>query len=108
MKIIIVFDVTDQKSFDDVEKWFDEIRKYEPNVNIVLVGNKNDLNEKRKVSFEDSKKLADKLQIPYFETSAKEGVGVNETFYKLVEIYSKYDQTSIQNNKTEEGLCIIS
>ena len=79
--IIIVFDLTEDKSFLSIRDWLKQIDKYaSKNVFKFLVGNKSDLQHKRLVSFEDAKKFADELNIPYFETSAKEGININELF----------------------------
>jgi len=79
--IIIVFDITEDKSFLSIRDWLKQIDKYaSKNVFKFLVGNKSDLQHKRLVSFEDAKKFADELNIPYFETSAKEGININELF----------------------------
>ena len=79
--IIIVFDLTEDKSFLSIRDWLKQIDKYaSKNVFKFLVGNKSDLQHKRLVSFEDAKKFADELNIPYFETSAKERININELF----------------------------
>ena len=85
--IIIVYDVTDQDSFESVHNWMKEIEKQAtspvgksnlvdliryaaPNVCKVLVGNKND-KEDREVRTEDGQELASQFNIPFLETSAK-------------------------------------
>jgi len=50
---------------------------------MVLVGNKTDLKEDRLIEYEEAKALADKHQLSYFETSAKEGININESFDEL-------------------------
>ncbi|KAG2598426.1 hypothetical protein PVAP13_5KG366500 [Panicum virgatum] len=71
--IIVVYDVTDQESFNNVKQWLNEIDRYaSENVNKLLVGNKCDLAESRAVSYEAGKALADEIGIPFLETSAKD------------------------------------
>ena len=61
-----------------------EITKYaSENVNKLLIGNKCDLNDRRVVSTEEGKELADSLGVAYIETSAKTANGVEESFYKM-------------------------
>lgn len=61
-----------------------EITKYaSDNVNKLLIGNKTDLTDRRVVSTEEAKELADSLGIPYIETSAKTATGVEESFIKM-------------------------
>ena len=68
----------------NVTNWMNEITKYaSENVNKLLVGNKSDLTGNRVVSTEEAKELADSLGVAYIETSAKNAVGVEETFLKM-------------------------
>eukprot|EP00887_Chlorella_sp_A99_P006405 scaffold3.g6405.t1 len=74
--IIVVFDVTDQDSFNNVKQWLNEIDRRahgyaNENVNKLLVGNKVDLTSKRVVDSATAKAFADEIGIPYIETSAK-------------------------------------
>ena len=60
---------------------------------IVLVGNKCDLEDKRQVSYKEGKELAEKNDLLYFETSAKDGIGVDEMFLNsAMEISKKIEQ----------------
>ena len=82
--IIVVYSVTDEKSFENVNKWMQQIQQRAPaDVKVLLAGNKTDLEEERKVSYEEGERLAQKYNIPFFETSAKNGTHVNEVFEKL-------------------------
>jgi Ras-related protein Rab-1A len=61
-----------------------EITKYaSDNVNKLLIGNKTDLTDRRVVSTEEAKELADSLGVTYIETSAKTAIGVEESFIKM-------------------------
>jgi Ras-related protein Rab-1A len=76
-----VYDVTDRETFDNVRQWMVEIDKYATdNVCKVLVGNKCDLAEKRKVMREEGEELAKHYNIPYLETSAKSNICVEDSF----------------------------
>ena len=82
--IIIVYDVTDLDSFHNIKTWLSEIERYaSENVNKLLVGNKNDLSSKRAVSYEQAKEVADQLEIPFLETSAKGAVNVEKAFLTM-------------------------
>ena len=79
--IIVVYDVTDQKSFDNIKKWLKEIDTFAGStVQKLLVGNKSDLINERTVTTESGKGLADSLKIPFVETSAKDSTNVEEAF----------------------------
>ncbi|KAK5846463.1 hypothetical protein PVK06_002753 [Gossypium arboreum] len=82
--IIIVYDVTDQASFNNVKQWLNEIDRYASgNVNKLLVGNKCDLTAKKVVSYETAKAFADDLGIPFMETSAKNATNVEQAFMAM-------------------------
>uniref|UniRef100_A0A2P2LP34 GTP-binding family protein n=1 Tax=Rhizophora mucronata TaxID=61149 RepID=A0A2P2LP34_RHIMU len=82
--IIIVYDVTDQESFNNVKQWLNEIDRYaSENVNKLLVGNKSDLTANKVVSYETAKAFADEIGIPFMETSAKNATNVEEAFMAM-------------------------
>jgi Ras-related protein Rab-1A len=82
--IIVVYDVTDLESFSNVKQWLGEIDRYaSENVCKLLVGNKVDLVTKKAVEFESAKEFADKLSIPFLETSAKAATNVEKAFLKM-------------------------
>jgi len=82
--IIIVYDVTDHESFTNVKTWLSEIERYASDtVNKLLVGNKSDLTSKKVVDYETAKDFADKVEMPFLETSAKLSTGVETAFMKM-------------------------
>eukprot|EP00977_Amphora_coffeiformis_P004111 scaffold823_cov219-Amphora_coffeaeformis.AAC.29 len=82
--IIVVYDVTDADSFNNVKQWLHEIDRYAAeNVNKLLVGNKSDLTAKRVVSTEQGKEFADSLGIEFLETSAKTASNVEQAFLTM-------------------------
>jgi len=79
--IIIVYDVTDKESFNNVKHWINEIDKYAADgVNKLLVGNKCDLASKKVVAYDEAKELADSLGVRFMETSAKNAHNVEQAF----------------------------
>ncbi|TXT64111.1 MAG: Small GTP-binding domain protein (modular protein) [Promethearchaeota archaeon] len=90
---ILVFDVTNRKSFENVENWYREILEASPNIYLILVGNKIDLKDSRKVSNAEGTALGEKLGISYIESSAKTGENINEAFKMLaLQLIQKYMQ----------------
>ena len=77
--MIIAFDLTNRRTFENVQTWIASIYRLAPDSTIpkVLVGNKVDL-EGRVVTRSEAQRLADDHGIEYFETSAKENVNVQE------------------------------
>lgn len=82
--IIVVYDVTDQESFNNVKQWLNEIDRYaSENVNKLLVGNKCDLTAKKVVDYQTAKAFADEIGIPFLETSAKNATNVEQAFMTM-------------------------
>ena len=89
--VLVVFDVTDHKSYESLSGWMSSIQEH-ADVNIIkyLVGNKIDLTEGRKVSKEEGEEMAKRYEMKYFETSAKDNINVAETIEGLAnEIFEK-------------------
>lgn len=83
---LLVFDITMRQSFVNVEKWYNQIRKYSGvDVPIVLVGNKLDLADSRVVSTDEVQVYSAQKNMAYFETSAKTDYAVNDVFQKLAD-----------------------
>ncbi|OMJ91926.1 hypothetical protein SteCoe_5488 [Stentor coeruleus] len=81
--IIIAYDCTDQKSYNNVTKWMDQIRNnVEDDTPKVIIACKIDRPD-RKISKSDGENLAETMKVQYFETSAKAGIGIDETFIYL-------------------------
>ncbi len=79
--IIIVYDITDRRSFDMVHGWIQSVNNNSKiNKPLMIIANKYDLSDSREVSIEDGQRLANYYNIPFFETSAKENTYVEEAF----------------------------
>jgi len=82
--IILVYDVTDRQTFASIRNWIAQIQMHaDVNVNKVLIGNKCDMNDQRAVSAEEGQALAEEYNIPFFECSAKQDIGVEKAFLTL-------------------------
>ena len=78
--IILMYDVTDKRSFNELNLFINNIKNYcNNNIKVVLVGNKCDSSD-RVITEEEGKKFAEKYNIKFFETSAKTGQNINEVF----------------------------
>jgi len=84
--VIIAFDTTNTASFMNVKTWLESIKEHAgESITKVLVGNKIDLEDERRVSYEEAKSEADMLKMDYFETSAKLDKNVNEVMQYMME-----------------------
>ena len=87
---LIVFDLSSKTTFVNAEKWYNEIKKAtDPSINLILVGNKSDLKDKRQVNTEDAENKAKEMGIAYMETSALNAENVDKAFSWLIEEISK-------------------
>eukprot|EP00767_Chilomastix_cuspidata_P002467 gnl/Chilomastix_cuspidata/2593.p1 GENE.gnl/Chilomastix_cuspidata/2593~~gnl/Chilomastix_cuspidata/2593.p1 ORF type:complete len:210 (-),score=73.80 gnl/Chilomastix_cuspidata/2593:291-920(-) len=85
--IILVYDITNRTSFDQISDWLDDIAlNSSEGVVKMLVGNKRDLKYMRLVSESEAAALAEARGMAFMETSAKTGEGVDEVFQRLAEL----------------------
>ena len=105
--IILLYDVTSRKTFENVANWVTQIKEeVSDKVNIILVGNKIDDEKNRKVSTKEGEEIAKEYGLSFFETSAKSGINIDTTFNELVkktvEAYSKLDEKGdkLKNKKS--------
>ena len=80
---LIVYDITNRKSFLSLQNWYDEIIKAEPFINITIIGNKTDLEYQRVVDYEEGLDFAKKYGLPFYETNIY-SPKLNEIFENMV------------------------
>lgn len=86
MGVVIVYDVTDHGTFDQIEYWLRQLDQHaDLAIQRILVGNKSDL-DSRKVTTEAGQALAERFGMAFFETSAKTGEGVEEAFLHMTDL----------------------
>lgn len=100
MGIMLVYDITQEKSFENIKNW---IRNIEENastdVEKMLLGNKCELNEKRQVTKDRGEQLAIEYGIKFLETSAKNSINVEDAFFTLArDIKSKMEKRMVSLN----------
>ncbi|KAI9221993.1 ras family-domain-containing protein [Blastocladiella britannica] len=90
MGILLIYDVTDERSFNNIRNWIRNIEQHaSAGVNKILVGNKCDVSEKKVISKEQGQELADEFGVKFIETSAKSNIGVEEAFFSLAKDIKK-------------------
>jgi small GTP-binding protein len=84
---LLIFDITSPKTFANVPKWYQDIKKFVKNtgneITGYLIGNKIDLYDQRYVSEIDAKRLANVMQLKYLETSALTGANIERVFHEI-------------------------
>lgn len=89
---MIVFDLTNRKTFEDMDKWVREVETHCGHIPTMLVGNKSDLTDMRQVTTEEAEDYAKEKGIsrhailPFMASSAKDGQNVDAVFSKLSEM----------------------
>jgi small GTP-binding protein len=90
---ILVYDLTRKDTLDKLPLWIEQLMKYSPEAKLYLVGNKSDLVEERELTFEDGENSKNNLGMEsFFETSAKTGERIQETFEHMA-------RTLVDSNK---------
>jgi len=90
MGILLVYDVTDEKSFGNIRNWIRNIEQHATeSVNKMLIGNKCDMVDKAVISTEKGQALADEYGIKFMETSAKNSINVDKAFITLAKDIKK-------------------
>ena len=89
---LIVYDITRTITFEDIEKWKNEINeKVKGSLKLMLIGNKCDLKDERKVSIEEALEKAKLLNIPLMETSALDSTNIQKAFENILkEMYKEF------------------
>ncbi len=94
--LVVVYDITDKKSFDNISLWLGEVRKYMENSKpIIIIGNKSDREDKQ-VTYEELEEFSKKNNFLYLETSARQDKNVELLFMKMAVacLYDKYNNSA--------------
>lgn len=105
MGILLVYDITNEKSFENIKNWIRNIEEHASgDVEKMILGNKCDMTEKRNVSKERGERLAIEYGIKFMETSAKAGLNVEEAFFSIARsIKAKMDDKMADGGGYSQG-----
>ena len=105
---IIVYSIDTEDSFNNIEKWLNDIKtQSNPDIKIFLIGNKADLEDKRRLTKEQGEQLCSDHKLAFFmETSAKTGFNVQNVFIQVAkELYLQHEE--IKNRVSRPGTMIM-
>lgn len=101
--IILVYDTTSKKSFENLALWFHEIEIYAEDVPVIIVGNKIDLINLRQISYEDGLKYATQKKSIFMETSALTNDNIEKSLELLVEKIMENYCNKLENEHNENN-----
>ncbi len=100
--IIMIYDITNKRSFDNIRKWLPELEfNTKKEVDMILIGNKSDIEAKREVEYQNGKQMADLLNIEFMETSAKDNTNIDKIFINLITTIIKNQVIRLKAKSTQ-------
>ena len=105
--LVIVYDITNFKSFENIEKIIANYKKHgdNPNTPILILGNKTDLEKKREVSFEAGQLLAQKLDCAFLECSARTHHNIENIYFTLIDHIN--EKLNVVGEDLDQGIRLI-
>ena len=96
----VVYDVTRKETFESADRWINDLKvTADPKINIILIGNKSDLEDKREVLKEQGEEKAKSFDCAFLETSALKGDNIDKGFEMMVnEIFKKYGEETMEDD----------
>ena len=82
--VIFTYSTTDRATFLNIPEWMDEVKQMIPEAAVIVVGTTADLGSERGVSYCEGVQLAERLEVPFLETSAKKGTNMEAALYTLL------------------------
>ena len=100
---LLVYDITNPKTFESLDKWLSDLKTNgEEKISIILVGNKTDLEDQRKISIEQGKEKAEFYKLAFIETSALNGDNIEKAFSELItDVYKNHHELFEKQAKVE-------
>jgi small GTP-binding protein len=103
--VILVYDLTDRTSFDDLNGWLTDIHALcDPNAVVQLIGNKSDLADARLVTLSEAETFAEHHRIQYVETSARVGANIREAFVRVTALILQKGIKGMDGSASQDSL----
>ena len=94
---MVTYDIAKLRSYNNIQRWLTELREHaDPNIVVMMVGNKSDLKHLRAVNAEDAEELAQKNEMLFIETSALEATNVETAFTDTIKKVHKIQLEKIR------------
>ena len=107
--ILILYDINEEASFEHIKNWMVEIDKFaKQGVMRVIVGNKSDLEENRKVTKEAAENLANKYGIKFYEVSAKDNKNIENIFEETAKILLEKNKVLNENPSNKKSVVLTT
>ncbi|SAL95901.1 hypothetical protein [Absidia glauca] len=102
---ILVYSITSRLSFEEISTFYQQIKRVKDKdfFPMILVGNKCDLETDRQVSFQEGNDLAKEFGCPFMETSAKQRIHVEDSFYEVVREIRRMNKREQENSRAKPG-----
>ncbi|ORZ24549.1 ras-like protein 3 [Absidia repens] len=102
---ILVYSITSRLSFEEISTFYQQIRRVKDKdfFPMILVGNKCDLENDRQVSSQEGYDLAKEFGCPFMETSAKQRIHVDDSFYEVVREIRRMNKREQESSRAKPG-----
>eukprot|EP00112_Aurelia_sp_Birch-Aquarium-sp1_P019889 Seg501.4 transcript_id=Seg501.4/GoldUCD/mRNA.D3Y31 product="Ras-related protein Rab-11B" protein_id=Seg501.4/GoldUCD/D3Y31 len=106
---MVTYDIAKLRSYNNIQRWFTELREHaDPNIVVMMVGNKSDLKHLRAVNAEDAEEFAQKNEMLFIETSALEATNVETAFTDTIKKVHKIQLEKIRGQvPTAEKMVVL-
>ena len=101
----VVYDITRKNTFESVDSWISALRSAaDKNLNIIIIGNKSDLEDQRQVETEQGEEKAQNNEAAFMETSAYSGDNIDKAFDNMItDVYNKCKSEMLANVEIDIG-----
>ena len=101
--VIIMYDVTNRRSFEEALYWINEIRNYKDDIPVIIIGNRIDIENRRVILKNEGEELAQQYNYHFYESSCKLKINIKEPIDDLVEIIYQKNKDSFQEIKLNKN-----
>ena len=101
--VIIMYDVTNRRSFEEALYWINEIRNYKDDIPVIIIGNRIDIENRRVILKNEGEELAQQYNYHFYESCCKLGINIKEPIDDLVKIIYQKNKDLFQENELNKN-----